>query len=79
MNHHFNVKKSSEPLKDSELLQLGTKFASIFSKEHLIDFPFNEADDVKTMQERLMFFSQRGKVFKYDMVKGELTLHPEGK
>jgi len=73
-----NVKKSSEPLMDSELLQLGTKFAGIFSKEHLIDFPFNQEDDLKTMQERLMFFSQRGKVFKYDLLKRELTLQPVG-
>jgi hypothetical protein len=30
------------------------------------------------MQERLMFFSQRGKVFKYDLLKRELTLQPVG-
>jgi len=66
MNHHFNVKKSAEPLMDSDLLKLGRTFSEIFSKEHLIDFPFNKGNDLKLMQERLMFFSQRGKVFKYD-------------
>jgi len=66
MNHHFNVKKSTEPLMDSDLLKLGSTFSAIFSKEHLLDFPFNHENDLKTMQERLMFFSQRGRVFKYD-------------
>jgi len=63
---------------DSVLLKLGSTFSEIFSKEHLIDFPFNKGNDLKTMQERLMFFSQRGKVFKYDEKRGELTLHPVG-
>ena len=37
MNHHFKVKKSAEPLRDEQLLEIGSKFSEIFSKEHLMD------------------------------------------